>query len=142
MTFYEIEMGEADHSSFCECCDQEASTTHGFVYKDDDAYAVYYATWSQKHETKYVNFAIAVGEWGDNSSNMDRTCFGLEVYDNKDKLDFRVIEPEGSPWGETDLLGKMLSRQESLEHCLKDEIFLIIEKVINNDILLNEYFEI
>jgi len=142
MIKYDIEIGENSNASVCHCCGRESCTGHGFVYKNGDAYAVYYAGWSNAHSEKKVSLALAIGEWDDDSTNKDRICFGLEAYEDKDEILFRVIEPEESPWPKTDLMGEMLPRKESLNHQLLKEVFVIAEEVLRNHTAIREYLRI
>lgn len=43
---------------------------------------------------------------------------------------FRVIETAESPWGSTDLLGDMLSRENALIDSLLKEVFVVAEHVL------------
>jgi hypothetical protein len=142
MIKYDIEIGEDCNASVCPCCVQKSCTGHGFIYKNDDAYAVYYAGWSNAHAEKKVSLALAIGKWDDDSNNKDRTCFGIEAYEGEDHILFRVIEPDESPWPRTDLMGAMLSRKESLNHPLLKEVFIIAEEVVRNHTAIKEYLGI
>lgn len=121
---------ENDDPKACHCCGELGSTGHGFVYSDADAHAVYYAAWSSTHRERGVSFAIAVGEWGDDSTSRDRICFGLEAHEGENDIQFRFIDPSESPWPETDLMGAMVGRSEALLSGKKTDILRIAEKVI------------
>ncbi len=142
MADYDIEVGENKNASTCHCCGKKSCVGHGFVYKNDDAYAVYYAGWSDAHFDKKVSVALAIGEWDDDSTVDDRTCFGVEASEGKDEILFRVIEPAESPWSDTDLLGPMLGRDQALSHPLLKEVFVIAENVLRDHIALREYLAI
>ena len=103
------------------------------------AYAVYYAGWSDAHLERKVSIALAIGEWDDDSTINDRTCFGVEVSEGKGEIFFRVIEPAESPWSDTDLLGPMLVRAEALSHPLLKEVYMIADIVLRGHIALREY---
>ena len=115
---------------------------HGFIYKGGDAYAIYYAGWPPGHSDKKVTFAVALGEWDDNSVSADRACFGLEVFEGRKQILFRVISSHESPWGNTDLLGEMLVREDALEHPLLPEVFVITEQVIRDHQAIRRYLAI
>lgn len=136
---FSLEVGENCKSSICHCCGRESYIGHGFIFKDGDAYAVYYAGWVPNHPEKKVSFAIAIGEWDDNSTAEDRTCFGLEVYEGKEEILFRAIEPADSPWNNTELLGKMISRDDALNSHLMREVFDIVEHIIRNHDCIKKY---
>jgi hypothetical protein len=134
-----LEIGENYNSSVCHCCGQKSNVGHGFIYKNDDAYAVYYAGWSLNHADKKVSFAIAIGEWDDNSTNSNRTCFGIEVFEEKNRFLFTIVEPIKSPWSNTGLLGRMLPRCDALAHPCLNEVFHLVEYVIHNHTAIQEY---
>lgn len=139
MNKFNIEIGENCASSTCNCCGKESNTGHGFVYKNGDAYAVYYAGWSNSHLKKVVSIAIAIGEWADSATNEMRTCFGIEAIDNDNEISLSVISPENSPWPDTGLLGKMLTRDEALSSELLSEVFLIIEVALKKHPAIVDY---
>lgn len=139
---FDVEVGENHSSSVCHCCGHESNIGHGFVYKNGDAYAVYYAGWSKDHSDKKVSFAIAVGEWEDNSTINDRTCLGIEVYVDERGILYSAIDPDQSPWANTELLGKMISRKDALHFPFLQEIFGIAECVVRNHDAIREYLEV
>lgn len=139
---FNVEIGEERKSSVCACCGRESYVGHGFVYKHNDAYAIYYAGWAPSHSPRKVTFAIAIGEWDDNSTSNDRTCFGLEVRIKEGELELMVVAPEDSPWPETKLLGKMLSRNDALTHPLANNAKEIAELVVRKHAAIQQYLAI
>ncbi|WP_131177975.1 hypothetical protein [Phytopseudomonas dryadis] len=139
MSSYDVEVGENRNASLCRCCGNDSYVGHGFIYKDGNAYAVYYVGWSEEHFDKRVSIALAIGEWDDNSTAEDRTCFGVEVSEGKDEFLFRIMEPGEAPWSNTGLLGLMLSRDEALSHPLLKEVFFIVENILRDHVALHEY---
>jgi hypothetical protein len=136
---YEIEVGTNAEITKCHCFGQESFVGHGFVYKDGDAYAVYYVGWSRYHLEKNISIALAIGEWGDNSTSSDRTCFGIEAREGDYEIQFQIINPEDSPWPNTELLGVMLSREESIKHPLLEELFNIVGEIVGNHPAVRNY---
>jgi|SRR5690554_3591767 len=139
MNQYFIEVGEDKAESDCYCCNQRSFVGHGFIYKNSVAYAVYYVGWSDFHLNKKVSIALAIGSWSDGSCVINRDCFGIEVFEGEEEILLKFIEPDQSPWPETDLLGKMLSRDSCLSHSLAKEVFNIVELIIRNHSSLSEY---
>lgn len=137
----QLEAGESDRPTRCECCGRVSRTVHGFVYKDGDAYAIYYAGWSEGHPERGVTMAVAVGEWDDDSDNSDRVSVGLEARATESEIQFAVLEPEQSPWAQTDLLGAMCSRSAALAHPVLKEIFEIAEHVVSHDERIADFLE-
>lgn len=139
---FNLEVGENVSSSICHCCEKESSIGHGFIYKNGNAYAVYYAGWSHSHSDKNINFAIAIGEWADDSTPADRVSIGVEVFEGKPEIVCRVIDPEKSPWASTELLGDMISRSYAIKHPLLKEVFSIVEHIAHYHEAIREYLEI
>lgn len=139
MADYLVEIGENSSSSICDCCGVESLFGHGFVYKNSDAYAVYYASWSNSHPDKVVTLALALGEWGDNSTSDDRVCFGLDAFNGDTEFLLSIIDQNNSPWSKTELLGPMLTRQEALDHFLLDEVFSITERILEEHKSIEHY---
>lgn len=113
-----LEPGKDEQAHRCHCCGEPGSTEHGFIYQDGSAHGVYYAAWSEGHPERGVSLAIAVGEWDEGTTAAQRTCVGLEAYEGETEILFRFIDPDASPWPDTELLGPMLSRDTALHHPL------------------------
>ena len=65
MSTRQLELGDTGEMAPCDCCGAKSRTAHGFVYRGGDAYAVYYAGWSDGPPGRGVSLAIAVGEWAE-----------------------------------------------------------------------------
>jgi hypothetical protein len=139
MTTLRLEPADEDKATRCACCGTRSRTVHGFIYRDDDAHAVYYAGWSDGHPECGVSIAIAVGQWGEGSSSADRTSIGIKAKPTPSSVDFTVLDPNESPWGDTPLFGKMLEREHALAHPKLKEVLQIIEHVVSNDARIRDF---
>jgi len=128
-----IEQGPEQEPKYCTCCGNKTLTVHGFVYNDNNAYAVYFASWTLGHRERGVSMAIGLGEWGDGSSPEKRRSMGLECRTTGDQYQFVVIEPEQSPWGKSEFLGRMLPREKALDDIQIKEFFQIADHIIQED---------
>jgi hypothetical protein len=133
MSILRLETGEPIKITKCECCGADFRWIHGFVYRNDDAHAIYYAGWSDGHPDRGVTMAIAVGEWSDDSSPADRVSIGIVVVPTPSSLNFTVLEPHESPWEETSLFGKMLERNRALAQPVLPHVMHIAEHVVHDD---------
>lgn len=129
----ELEEGEPDRPTRCDCCGRVSRSVHGFIYKDGDAYAVYYAGWSEGHPDRGVTMAVAVGEWDEDSDASNRVSVGLEARSSVSEIQLGVLEPERSPWANTELLGAMVARRAALAHPRLPEIMEVAEYVVTCD---------
>lgn len=141
-TEYEIEVGENARPSICDCCGKESCSGGGFIYKNGDAYAIYIVAWSAQHAQRMVTLALAIGEWGEEATSADRTCFGLDVYSTRDQFRFSVIGPDRSPLSCPELMGSMLPRSDALKHPLLREAFTITERVIDDHPAVREHLSV
>lgn len=106
---------------------------HGFVYRSGDAFAIYYAGWSHSHRERGVTMAIATGEWAEGSGPQDRTSIGLEARPTATEIQFTAVGPQQSPWGETALFGKMLSRESAVASPSLKLTLEVAELVVRED---------
>lgn len=128
-----LELGPQEVGAVCSCCGTRSTTVHGFVYRDGDAFAIYYAGWSTQHPERGVNLAIATGEWAEDSGPADRVSIGMEARATDAEILFTILDADQSPWGETELFGKMLAREAALGHPALRETLRIAEIVVRDD---------
>lgn len=127
-----LEVGEDASISCCDCCGAESATGHGFIYKDGLAHAVYFVGWSAGHPERGVTMAIAIGRWDDVSTADDRTCFGLEAHASDGQVIFSFIDPDDSPWANTELLGPMISQMAARAEGARGGVLSIGEHVVRS----------
>jgi hypothetical protein len=137
-----LEAGSTNTPLRCACCGEKSETAHGFVYKDNDAYAVYYAGWSVGHLERGVSLAIAVGEWDENSQVSDRASFGIAVTGTSSSFDFTILDAKESPWSDTPLLGKMLNRGEARNHLEAGNAISVAEHIVREDVRVRRFLDL
>jgi hypothetical protein len=132
-----LEPSHETSATLCGCCGESYRKVWGFLYDDDSAYAVYYATLSSHDRRRRVEMAIGIGNWGEHSKVEDRLSMALDVQAG---FKMTIVDAADSPWVEAQtLLGKMLDRSEALAHPLKDEFFRIADYVVLNDPRIKEH---
>lgn len=124
----------------CECCGNEIKKLTRFVYKNDDAHAVYYAQFTKGHEDKIVYGIISLGEWGEDGEPKDRVAFPFKIRTNKNDYLVELMDKEDSPWKGVELLGQILNRKESLKHEWVKEIFHITDHIVSEDKEIIHFF--
>jgi hypothetical protein len=125
----------------CDCCGGITTRLTRFVYKDGDAFAVYYAMFSDSHPEREIKVAIGMGEWGEGSSPEDRRAFALKIRDGGTQYETMVVDAEESPWQGVEVIGCMLNRDEALGHVWIDEVFHITDHIVTDDPEIKAYFE-
>ena len=132
---------QAPTESRCECCGGVSTTLVRYVYDDGDAYAVYYARYSQSHREHPVYALVSLGEWGEESGPWDRVAFALEVWSDPDAYRVTVVDAAQSPWQHATSLGRILDREEALGHERLPEVFHITDHMTIDDQTLRSYLE-
>ena len=81
MSLYTLEAGEYIYRLKCECCGKPKKRVFGFVSKDNDAHAVYYALLNVTEDKPRVGLTVSVGPWWENLQAKDLDEQGREVRD-------------------------------------------------------------
>jgi hypothetical protein len=136
-----IEIDEPPRSQLCECCGGTTVSVTRFVYQDGDAYAVYYAAYGAEHPEREVKIAVGMGEWGEETTPEERRAFALVLRATDSEYQVMVVDAAESPWKETEILGRMLNRDEALKHPWIKDVFHLTDHIVEDDPLIKSYLE-
>jgi hypothetical protein len=134
----EIEFEEPT-TSRCECCGNSTVRLTRFVYRDGDAYAVYYAQFTPGHEPKRLSGLVSLGKWGEGGEPEDRLAFPFRIWIDDDNFKVGLVDAKDSPWGDVTYLGRILDRAEALEHEWLKEVFHITDHMVTDDKEITRY---
>ncbi|MEQ1639027.1 MAG: hypothetical protein ABL903_20385 [Methylococcales bacterium] len=134
-----IEFEPPNQSEPCECCGGLTTSLTRFVYNDGDAYAVYYAKFSNNHPERVVVATISLGEWGEGSTPDQRVAFALELRVSETEFQVGLIDAQFSPWQNAKTIGRTLNRDEALTHPQVKEAFYVTDHMVTDDALIREY---
>jgi hypothetical protein len=132
---------EEPTQSVCKCCGRVSVQLTRFVYRDGDAYAVYYAQYTPEHDPKRVSAIVSLGEWGDGSSPAERVAFPLRIWTDEHNFQMGLTDAADSPWSHVSFMGKILDREVALKHPRIDEVFHITDHMVTDDKEIAGYFE-
>jgi hypothetical protein len=110
-----------------------------FVQSDGEAYAVYYAMFTDNHMDGYVSALISIGEWADDAPRSQRTAFYVQIRVVHDAFQVGVRDAIDSPWGDVDVMGPTLDRTEALAHPQIKEVFHITDHIVSEDSPIIEF---
>lgn len=136
-----FEFEPPNESAPCSCCGGKTTSLTRYVRKDGDAYAVYYARFSDNHPNLHVLATVSMGEWGADSKPDQRVAFALEIRSTHGQYEVGVLSAEQSPWHESAFLGRTLDREEALMHPMIDEVFHITDHMFVEDAPLKAYLD-
>lgn len=134
-----IEFEPPSESRPCECCGGRTTRLTRFVHRDGDAYAVYYAQFSDNHPTRGVIATISIGEWGEGSTPHQRVAFALELRATDTEYQVGIVDAERSPWRDAAVIGRTLDRAEALLHPRLSEVFHITDHIVAEDEPIRAY---
>jgi hypothetical protein len=136
-----FELEPPNESAPCKCCGGKTTSLTRFVRKDGDAYAVYYARFSDNHPNRPVVATVSLGEWGGDSKPEQRVAFALEIRSTDEQYSVGVLDADQSPWHESEFLGRTLNREEALAHPLINVVFHITDHMVVEDLPLKRYLD-
>jgi len=135
----EIEFEEPKFEA-CECCGNTTTRLTRFVYQDGDAFAVYYVLFTDGHEDKVAYSLIGLGEWGEDGEPEMRIAFAVNIWDNDHNWAVTVTDKDESPWSHVEFLGKIVDREEALQHPWIKDVFHITDHIVAEDKPVIEFF--
>jgi hypothetical protein len=123
----------------CQCCGGKTTRLTRFVYSNGDAYAVYYAAFSNKHPDRYASVLVSLGGWGEGTTPEDRVAFALRIRSAKSEYQVMIVDAVQSPWHDVTFLGRVLDRKEAKQHARINEVFHITDQIGIEDKELRDY---
>lgn len=93
---YQIEM-DKQRTSHCSCCGNLTRTVWGFIYKDGDAFAIYYVIWTMAHIAEHgATFQLVLGDYKEGSRAEKRSLAEL-LYRPGESGGFMVVDAVADP---------------------------------------------
>ena len=136
-----IELTEPQKST-CECCGGITTRLTRFVNQDGDAFAIYYAIFSDTHSENTIVGVISIGGWAGDEIPLERVAFPFQLWEGEENYNVRLTEADESPWNGTELLGKMLDREEALSHPWIEDVFHITDHITEDDTEVINFFKL
>jgi hypothetical protein len=128
----EIELSEPK-KSICECCNKETTSLTRFVYKDGEAFAIYYAVFSKGHNEDGAIGIISLGDWGNDEVPLSRVAFAFRLWQDENNHNVTITDANESPWHNSKIIGKKLTRDEALSHPWIEDVFHITDHMVIDD---------
>lgn len=125
----------------CSCCGAAITRLTRFVYKDNNAYSIYYALFTEGHADRVVTATISLGDWDEAASPAARRAFALTIRADEHNFKTTLIDAEFSPWKHVEYIGSTLNRSEALAHPWLSEVFAITDAICEQDIPIKNYLE-
>jgi hypothetical protein len=127
-----IEVGREPQVRTCDRCGRSATDTMGFVYRDGDAYAIYYAAMHRHEDTPQLDLAIGIGTWTNDASVANLSAF-LSVWSEAAEVRFGFVDPADSVWANARLLQNPLAANEARSSQSRQALLSVAELVVSWD---------
>jgi hypothetical protein len=141
MSEYTLETGEYIYSLKCECCGHTKKRVFGFVSKDGDAHAVYYALLNVTEDKPRVGLTVSVGPWWGDTDPSERRWIHAEVSTEDDEIQINVRDPQQSnffPWSRG---GVPLNPDEAKNSDWMPEIWAVADFILEADATVSSYLQ-
>lgn len=120
----------------CVDCDEEHDSIVGFVLKDGNAHAIYFAEWHERWSEAYLDVILGSFEGPDYEDNV---TFGCRVgYVQGQALPACSLVQAAMTRSEAQIFGARLSRDEALVHPRLAELWEVVDWLIVNDPTLHD----
>uniref|UniRef100_UPI00321636A9 hypothetical protein n=1 Tax=uncultured Roseibium sp. TaxID=1936171 RepID=UPI00321636A9 len=106
-----IELG-SDPSGGCPCCDPEACYPQGYVRKDGQPHAIYFADWDYG-ASGAVELLISVGNWEKDSTPADRCAAAFRGRLSQGAASWTGFDAGLSLWQGIGMIGRLLTGEEA-----------------------------
>lgn len=137
-----LELGTTHNPVGCPCCGKTSVNLSGFVYRDGNARAVYWAGMTAGHEKRVIEVAVGIGEWGDGTSPEDRVGFVLMLWADGSQPNVTIVSPDESRWDDLSLIERILPREEALQHPFIKEVFEITDHLVTDDPRIRTFLQL
>ena len=136
---FSLDLGDEVTNKTCPCCGEEYKSVVGFIKRDDDAYAVYFATLQTGHAEISVGLTVSIGKWWDDAALDERHWIYLTIKPSPENFNMRIGEPNGSAHADFKPLGIALTREEALASSMREDFFAVADYIVDEDPAVKSY---
>lgn len=139
MGSYTLETGEYIYTLTCECCLTEKNRVWGFVSKDGDAHAVYYALLNLQEKCPRVGLTLRVGPWWEGTEPSGRVWVHLNVCAADSGIGMGIRDPKESNFYPWEKGGTPLNREEAKRNSAVEDIWFVADFIVDTDVAVSSY---
>jgi hypothetical protein len=134
-----VELGDQLSDIECVECGGTHKSAYGFVYKDGDAFGLYFATLHTGHAEPSVGLTLSVGKWWDDDAVDERSWIFLRVWAEDNEYRMRLLDPALSHHRNYKALGSPLKREVTLDSPFRDDFYRVADYIVENDPAVTSY---
>ena len=106
--------------------------------REGNAFAVYFARYSNNHPDRYVSLLVGFGDWSEDAAPSQRTAIAFRIWTKDANYEVGIVDGDRDDW-ETNFLGRKLSRDEAFANTWKQELFDLSDHIVECDAPIIEY---
>lgn len=139
MSAYSLETGEYLWHLTCDCCGEKKNRVWGFVSKNGDAHALYYALLNIDEDKPRVGLTLSVGPWWDGTHPSQRSWVHLDVWTETDGTHMGIRDPKESNFFPWEKGGTPLDRDQAKASDVIQEIWSVADYIVESDPAVSAY---
>jgi hypothetical protein len=116
----------------CQCCGAPTIQLARFVFRDGEPFAVYRALLAHGPHERRADVVISLGDWAETASARDRVTFACHLTADRDSFNVGFVDPGQTSWTSGEL-GRILSRDEALQHRWKQDVLSMSNQMLEED---------
>jgi hypothetical protein len=116
----------------CQCCGARMTRLTRFVSREGAPSAIYRALLPFGTHERQADVVISLGDWAGNASSSDCVSFAIHLTADQKNFNVSFVEPDQTSWA-SDVLGRLLSRAEALQHPWKRQVLAISNQMVEAD---------
>jgi hypothetical protein len=120
--------GEETEST-CACCGRPVYEGQGVLASESAELAEYGYRWADGHESRYTLGICPLDEAG----NLHIGLAVISARSDGESLIYTVLDPEDSPWGDSEEMGAVLSRKQLLEERVIPKLFELVDAIASRE---------
>lgn len=125
--------GDSVNGPRCSCCGRDGRSVFGFVHRDDESIAFYYAWLDPHRERRTVSLALSIGDWSPEGEASSRNAVAIRFAGQGEEVTGMFLPPEESPYADREALGRFLTIEEIDGSPLRGDFLEAAEEVVLSD---------
>jgi len=119
----------------CEQCGHDYALVKGFVHRDGDAHAIFFAACHEHGGRREVWLDVILGTFGRDGEARDVVTFGAHIgaVDGSSDEPPAILVSGAMAYADAPLWGHKLSREEALQHVWLFDYWLVVDFVLAED---------
>jgi len=139
MAEYKLELSDSTAQLKCSCCAAGMTSICGFLRRDGDPYAMFYALLHLNRADEFVRLSVSMGNGWHNRNYEDRLALCMDIKSHSGQTIISVEDSSASPQQGFPAFGKWLDREDAREHPALQEFSQLASFITQRDPAISSY---